>query len=107
MGQAMFRVNGDFLMQLLNLPEDTKLLRIREHRPVTYYIPGGEAGEKVFYPPDAELLVEHPCLPERKEGEEAVMASPHFRAVCQTAAEFKDWGLPNEGGGSEASEKQG
>ena len=78
MGIAKFKITFERLRDVLFLPKDTEILRI---------IQTGEFQEERM----AVIMVEHPDLPERNEGDVIRNIEPIWRRRC--IPEFEGWNI--------------
>ena len=78
MGQVLISISNELLVDVLNLPEGTKILSVFE---------GGMS------PNSFGIRVAHPDLPDVAKNEPIPDALPVFRRVTSHAVEFEDWGL--------------
>lgn len=78
MGTAKFKITFEALRDALLLPEDTEILHIVQC--------GEFRQERTLL-----IMVEHPSLPKRLEGEMIISIDPIWE--MRHKLEFKDWGL--------------
>jgi len=77
MGKVIFKVSGELLAALLNLPKGTEICHVFQW--------DGKS------PRDLGLTVEHADLADVKDP--IRVAVPSFRRITSSAVEFEDWGL--------------
>ena len=77
---AKMLVSKELLVQLLHLPESTKLISVVE-------------SDAPFYPRPLELCIEHDDLPEVGELETPLTIAPVFHRYEDGHVEMENWGI--------------